>query len=572
MKKYKSQVLLFALLLLFVNALAQKERKVTFVGGARSLQNSSSMKVNDTVEDTSTVKNQTAGYALLDLGVDVKPNKNTEIMGMFRIRNQFGGFWGAGVDFQVRQLWLKGVVGNAVRYQVGDLNLKQTEFTLYNYHSDQIDSLPTIFELQKNIVDYERFYLNNNTWRMQGADVAFGFSFAKYISEINVDAFIARLNATDFASTPDRLMGATSFDLVVNKNIQVGYNFNSVFDVKGTALDSNVFKNAINTIDWKLNKDIKNTNLAFCGEVGQSKYEYSYDTLAPDYKDYFVNAYAVWDIKKWNLQATVGYLNVGNEFRSIGAQSKDINYNAQPVYYNRYGNDQQLRPVSLFDVVGNDNIYDRTINSKLMSENVTYNCVLPYGMATYNRLGMYTKVQFSTKKDIVINGEYYNLREIEGTGTTALKHFAMYKIFARVPINKLINSSKVLSVQAGANFQQANRNGNVEIENVDLKNMQYQVGLTWEFIKKFELLGGLVVQSSNGADFTPDRNSYGEIVYYNLTNYDTQQQLLAGGLRYNFTSKIYLAAIFQSINFEDKTNINPDYRINQFGLLFNMLF
>lgn len=572
MKKYKSQVLLIALLLLFVNAFAQKDRKVTFVGGARSLQNNSSMKVDDTVDDTSTVKNVNDGYALLDLGVDIKPNKNTEIMGMFRIRNEFGGFWGAGVDFQVRQLWLKGVIGNAVRYQVGDLNLKQTEFTLYNYHGDQIDSLPTVFEIQKNIVDYDRFYLNNNTWRMQGADVAFGFSFAKYISEINVDAFIVRLNATDFQATPDRLMGATSIGLVINKNIQVGYNFNSVFDVKGTALDSNVFKNAINTINWKLNKDIKNTNLAFCGEVGQSKYEYSYDTLAPDYKDYFVNAYAVWDIKKWNLQATVGYLNVGNEFRSIGSQSKDVNYNAQPVYYNRYGNEQQIRPISLFDVVGNQNIYDRTVSSKLMAENVTYNCVLPYGMATFNRLGMYTKLQFSTKKDIVINGEYYNLREIEGTGTTALKHFDMYKIFARVPVNKLINSNKVLSVQFGANFQQANRTGNVEIENVDLKNMQYQAGLTWEFIKKFELLGGLVVQSSNGADFTPDRNPYGEIVYYNLTNYDTQQQLLAAGLRYNFTTKIYLAGIFQSINYEDKTNINPDYRINQFGLLFNMLF
>lgn len=572
MKKYKSQVLLVTLLFLFVNAFAQKERKVNFVGGARSLQTTSTMDIDKSIEDTSTVKNVSSGYALLDLGVDIKPNKNTEIMGMFRIRNQFGGFWGAGVDFQVRQLWLKGVIANAVRYQVGDLNLKQTEFTLYNYHGDQIDSLPTVFDIQKNIVDYERFYFNNNTWRMQGANVDFGFSFAKYLSEVNVDAFIARLNATDFQSTPDRLMGATTIGVVVNKNIQFGYNFNSVFDVKETALDSNVFDNTINTFNWKFNKDIKQINIALCGEAGQSQYNYSYDTLAPDYKDYFVNAYAVADIKKWNLQVTAGYLNVGNEFRSIGSQSKDINYNAQPVYYNRYGNDQQIRPLSLLDVVSNDNIYSRTVNSKLMAENVTYNCVLPYGMATFNRLGMYAKLQFATKKDIVINGEYYNLREIEGTGTTALKHFAMYKIFARVPVNKFINSNKVLSIQVGANFQQAKRTGNIEIENVDLKNMQYQAGLTWEFIKKFELLGGLVVQNSNGADFTPDRNPYGEIIYYNLTNYDSQQQLMAIGLRYNFTSKIYLAAIFQSINYEDKTNINPDYRINQFGLLFNMLF
>lgn len=567
----KNLAILLLLSSVCLNVAAQNEHKVSFVGGARSIQSNSSMKVDESANDTTTAKDISRGYALLDLGVNIKPNKSTEIMGMFRIRNEFGGFWGSGVSFQVRQLWLKGVIANAIRYQVGDLNLKQTEFTLHNYHSDQIDSLPSIFDLQKNIVDYERFYLNNNTWRMQGANVDFGFTFSKYISEINVDAFIARLNATDFTTTPDRLMGATTLQLVVNKNIEVGYNFNSVFDVKGTIPDSNVFNNMINTVNWKLNTDIGNNNLAFCGEVGQSKYEYSHDELAPKLKDYFVNAYALYDIKKWNLKATVGYLNVGTDFRSIGSQSKDINYNAQPVYYNRYGNDQQIRPISIGDVVANDDIYNRTVTSKLMTNNPIYNNVLPYGLATFNRLGMYAKLQYTSKKNIVINGEYYNLREITGQGTTALKHFEMYKLFVKIPINEFYNGSNELSVQVGTNYQVTKRNSSATIENIDLKAMQLSAGFTWEFVKKFQLLGGLIIQNSKGNEFVADRNSYGEVIYFNLTDYNTDQQIAAAGLRYNFTPKIYICALYQSTNYKDKTSLNPNYRINQFGLIFNML-
>jgi hypothetical protein len=170
------------LLMFVVNVCySQKERKVTFVGGARSVMTNNRLVVNDTIaEDTSTAKRNTGGYALIDLGVNIKPNKNTEILGMFRIKNNFGGFWGSGVTFDVRQLYMKGVVAKALRYQLGDLNLKQTAFTLFNHHADAIDSLPTVFNLQRNIVNYEKFY-QKNTWRMQGANVDFGISFKNII-------------------------------------------------------------------------------------------------------------------------------------------------------------------------------------------------------------------------------------------------------------------------------------------------------------------------------------------------------------------------------------------------------
>ena len=571
-RKYKKSGLklgiLIAIGLTVFNVNAQKDRKVSFVGGARSLMNSNSLIVNDTIADTSTVKRKNGGYALLDLGVNIKPNKNTEIMGMFRIRNEYGGFWGSGVSFDVRQLWIKGVLANALRYQLGDLNLKQTQFTLYNHHSDQVDSLPTIFNLQKNIVSYDRFYMGNNSWRMQGASVDFGFTFSKFIKEVNVNAFITRLNATDFSNVNDRLMRALTLQIVQSKNFYLAYNNNTVFDVKGTVKNDNLFKNSVNTVDFNYNQKIGKENLVLAGELGQSNYQYSADTLAPKLNDYFMHFYA--QMKVSNFNATLGFLSVGPDFRSIGSQSKDVNYNAQTVFYNRYTNAQIQRPIALIDLIGNENIYNRTISNSLMTQSQVYNTISPYGMATFNRQGAYARVQYKTKQKIEINAEYHSLSEIRGQGSSALRAFSQTKVYAYLPIHEIFGLKRHLSIQVSNKMQSTKRSSTQTIENVDLKMNQTSLGLKWEFSDGFEFLGGFVSQTNKGVDFIADRNTYSEVIYFNQNNLNLSQQIKALGLRYNFSPKVYLAILYQQSTYKDQLKANADFNMNQLGIIYSI--
>jgi hypothetical protein len=491
-------------------------------------------------------------------------------MGMFRIRNEFGGFWGSGVSFDVRQLWLKGVVGNALRYQLGDINLKQTPFTLYNHHADQIDSLPEIFDLQRNIVSYDRFYTKNNSWRMQGANVDFGLNFSKIIQEINFSGLITRLNATNFSNIPDRLMAGGSVNLVQSKSFEIGYNVNSVFDVKGTILDSNIFKNTVSTFDWKIKKEISGNLISIGGEAGTSKHYFSADTLAPNLSDYFVNAFAKYYITKWRLTFTAGYLNVGPDFRSIGAQSKDVNYNGLPTFFNRYTNAQDIRPITLFDVIGNENIYNRTVTQNMMPISTVFNNVLPFGIATNNRIGGYARVQFKTKNEIALNAEYFNLNEIRGQGSFALKKFEVYKAYVLVPINKLIKHSKHISIQFGTTIQNTKRNSSESIENIKLESMQINGGFRWEIFKNFDLLGGYISQNTKGNEFSADRNTYNQITYFNIANYNLNQQIIAGGIRYNFGVNTHLTLLYQSNKYQDKLGNNASFEIKQFGIIYSI--
>ena len=364
----KKTIFFFVLALASLQGYAQKARKLSFIGGARSSVFSNALSVSDTLIDTTTAKNNYGGYTLLDLGFNIQPNKQTEIMGMFRIKNNYGGFWGSGVQFDVRQLWVKGVVGNALRYQIGDLNLRQSPFTLYNHHADQLDSMPSVFKLQQNIVSYEQFY-QNNTWRMQGANVDFGLSFSKFLKEINFNGFVTRLNATNFANVNERLMTGGNISILQSNQFRFGYTYNSTFDLKATTANNNLFSNTIHTFDWSINHAIAQNTLKLAGEAGISNWNYTADTLAPVLNDYFVNAYAKLYLAYFHTNISVGYLNVGPDFRSIGSQSKDVNYNSPTLFFNRFTNNQQLRPITLIDMIGNENIYNRTSSTSRASEN-----------------------------------------------------------------------------------------------------------------------------------------------------------------------------------------------------------
>lgn len=572
MKKLKLPIYIILLILGATGLHAQQKRTINIIGGARSFISTNQIKVMDSIPDTTTVKKNNGGYALIDLGVDITPNKSVEILGMFRIKNYYGGFWGSGVSFDVRQLWLKGIVGNVFRYQLGDLNLKQTPFTLYNHHADRIDSLPDVFNLQNQIISYEKFYIGN-TWRQQGANIDFGLNFSKVIKELNFTGYLTRMQATNFFTVPDRLMGGATVNVVQGRHISFGYNGFWAFDVKGTAPDSNTYHNSVNTIELEYTTNLKNIGFEVKAEAGTSKSVYSQDVDASLLKDYFIHGYATIRLPKQYLDFTLGYLNVGPDFRSIGAQSKDINYSAAPEYYNRYTNAQVPRPLSVFDVVRNENIYNTSVTSTLMATNPVYNNVLPYGIATFNTQGILAKINYKFPKGIAVNAEQYFLSEIRGQGTNSLKKFSQTKLLAQIEINKLANFSRELKIQIGANYQITSRKSDVTVEEVDLKSLQFQAGVEFEFIKKIDLLLGIVGLSNKGNDFLPVRNSYSKIEYFNSANYDLSQYLSAAGIRVRFLSdRIYLCALYQRSTYTDKINVNPDYQLDQFALIFNMTF
>ena len=317
---------------------------------------------------------------------------------------------------------------------------------------------------------------------------------------------------------------------------------------------------------------MKNVHLEVKGEAGRGEMFTTKNYKASYLNDYFVHAYAKIGLIKQNISITGGYLEVGPDFRSIGAQSKNVNYAAAPNFYNRYTNKQINRPLGVLDVIRNENLYNASVTTQLMPQNAVYNNVLPFGIATFNRTGLFGKLNYHSPKGINIDAEHFSLSEIRGQGTFQLKQFTQTKLTTEFELNKLFNFARVFKIQLGGNYQTTNRNSGFEGEKVALTSMQYHAGLELEVLPKIDILGGLIAMETKGNDFFGDRNEYSTVAFLTNQKYDLAQQLMAFGARCRFNEKIYLCAMYQMHTYNDRLKTLPNYNLNQFSLIYNMTF
>ena len=570
--KYYCLLLLIHFITLNNDAVAQQTpKKIQFTGAARSIINNNELKGKGE-EDTVTTRKTMGGYALIDLGVNIQPNKNTEILGMFRIKNRFGGFYGAGVDFNVRQIFVKGIIANTVRYQLGDINYKLTPFTFYNHDEDVSLPLPEIFNLQREIVNYESFY-QKNTWRQQGAALDFALEFSKYIKELKVNGFINRIVPSDFGSNPDRFFAGGNVTLQQSDQFSIGFNYVNLFDILGTAVNNQLLRNEVGSINAEYTLESSIINLQLFSETGKSKALRTNDSLDPKLNDYFIRSGLSFLLKPISTKITFGYAEVGPDFRSAGAQSKRINYSKIPSTYSQYTNQQIFRESGLLDLISDESIYNRSINSVLPSYNPMYNNAMPFGVATFNRKGFFSNLNFEDKRQIVsINASANAMKEIKGQGTLRLKEFRTVNTEIKVNLNKLLNTKKSIVANGNYAFQETVRKGEYDFENTNLSTMQWNAGLEVEVFKCFDILAGIHQLTIAGNEQMPDRNVYSEVIDFNPISLSLKETLTGGGLRYRFSNNIYLAGLFQLYDRNIDNMKNSSYSFQQFLLIYSMKF
>jgi hypothetical protein len=195
------------------------------------------------------------------------------------------GFWGGGIVFNLRELYLRGLMFNRIKCQVDDLNTRMTEYTLYNYQGELAQNNPAALNTFGEVIQYDKFY-GQNSWRQQGATADIGFDFKKYLNHIHITGLITKNRQTDYFSTPDRLFSGSSIQAKLFNQLSLGYNYTNVFDVQHSAMFSNaMFNNRVQSIDIKEKFAYKNLQFDAAGEFGVSNVNFENTQNAPQLKD-----------------------------------------------------------------------------------------------------------------------------------------------------------------------------------------------------------------------------------------------------------------------------------------------
>jgi hypothetical protein len=510
------------------------------------------------------------------LRFSIFPNANTEIISSFRIRNELGGFWGGGVSFNVRQLTLRGVAGNVVKYNLGDIDLKMTPYTLYNFQEEGIINEAEIFSLRRQVVHYDMFYMPNNSWRMQGAQIGFGLQFNKFLKAIEFSGFITRQRPTDGITIPERLFGGGTITWKQNDKLQFAFNSISLFDLTRTINDSIRYKNNVNTFSVKY-RDALNENIdwGFDGEGGSSNVNYiNYvNPLAPDLQnDWFYDASIYLNFKKPKIVMNLGYKDVGADFFSPGAQTKRVDFTKFPGVFQQYTNAALGRPINLTDIINFNADYSFQIQDRLMAYNVAYDNINPHGIATPNRRGVYLNAERSDsvkfKRSFI---QIAQLFESRGMGTNLKKSYTSIGAGTDIRINDFLGWKRELIVNLGVRHDITSRGGDV-FEKINLSSTLIDFGLSVNLVGKLDILFGAKYFQAKGNEFITQRNAFNTVNNFQAIDLDVSETTFAAGLRYKFSEKNQLLVNYQNHQLKNKTTGGINYGISQFNILYTLTF
>jgi hypothetical protein len=538
--------------------------------------------------DTVTAKTLTDGEFVLDLAVNAQPNRSTEIQGVIRLRNEFGGFFGTGATVEIRELWARGVIADAIRYRVGDMDLALTPYTVFLSDPDGTVNEPEVFQAQRERIDYEAFYTGRNERRFQGGSVDFGLAFDRYLDAVDARAFVARLRATDFRTVPTRLIGGGRVGATTAavgpfaSQATLGGNLSYVWDDLESGDANRGIRNAVFTFDTDVTLLRRPAYaLHLVGEAGRStvdlreRLENPPEDDAPliDESDTFVELGLAADFRTRGVNVSAMLVDVGPDFYSSAAQSKRVDYTRSLESYRRIGNDSDVRPTTLFDLSRDAGIYTFRVANALMAYDPRYSNVLPYGRATPNRRGVRLGATYAPEEGPVEAAlDVALLREIRGQGTPLLKDFVLVRASADVPVHRFAPLPRPLTLTFGAQFENTSRGGD-PIETVDLASTLIEAGVTAEVYDRLDILLGATMRASSGRDYVPQIVNFNDVRDFpGAFITDDQEALLGAGLRYRFKDGVYFTVQAQRFSYRNDATPDNDYRIGQVFALYSMSF
>ena len=580
----KKIILLFFMLISSGVMFAQDADKVKFGAYGRALQQNTTLGDADTLH----ADNVSKGHVLVDLGIHINPDKRTEVQAIIRMRSDIGGFYSAGSALQLRQLYIKGLVGKYVSYQVGDLYMQMSPYTFYNNNAEGSINEGKIFsDFRRDYTNYENLSNRGNSWWQQGASTNFALAFKdSKVDSLRIDGFFLRNRQEGFfADAPARFHAGGRVTLTSTEKLKVIGNYVNLFEIGKTVKSDSAISNPVMSLqaDYTvLNTD--GATLSLMGEGGQSKMLYKGypDTLGKT--GYFYEAGAKVHIKPANLLVTASYSYVDPKFFSSAAQSKRVNFANTPSTFPLYGNDADkpvFRTPTIFDLVKDTAVYSARINSQLMSYDPTLNNSSPYGKATPNRQGFTVDVQYKdSAQKVMANVNAAYLTEVAGEGSIVEKRkFMVLKAGVDFNIHKFINWKKRAVISTGIRYETTQRGGSPFVA-VALTSTLIDLGLELEVLNKLDVLVGAKLLKASGNELIGSRDKFNNIVDFNnvvkfndaYSNINMNQSLMAFGLKYRFSANTYLTVQDHIFKYTDGNNSLRDFSMNQFLVMFNMNF
>jgi len=558
---YKKSIILSVITLgLGFGATAQAP-KFSLNGLGRSIINHDQLSGNLVDGNTDTQKSSISGYNLFDLQTNLGIDSTFKATAILRTRSPFGSSFGAITNFEFRQFTMSGKLKN-LKYELGDIRVEMTPYTVFNNDVGGTGFESDLFAARKDILDYENFNFGN-TWLLQGTSGQYAWDLGNN-KGIGLYAFTTRTGSTNELTTPDRLLSGGRLEFSFNKNIKIGVNEVSMYDLAIATAEYD-YTNHVLTGDITYTRKLGNNLFNLKLESGMSSYSYTDNgnDSTTSYEDGFFDLGINYVLNNPGLVIGLDVRQVGAVFASPTAQTRRINVTANPGLFSAVkGLD---RGQILYDRFTSEDIYNSGVTPNLMAFIPYYNNINPYGNATPNRFVVGVNLVTDTSKhDYSAKLAIDYGTEVIGEGSTSKRGFMVISAGGVAHIGNLIDSKRLFDINIGFRMENTSRSGNAA---VDLSSMLIDFGFAAEVLKKFDLLVGAKYFAASGNDFVGVRDGFNLVTGFNELNVDINELIASGGLRIRFSKQQSFSLNYNFVDFRNVADKSNNYNVGQ--LFFN---
>ena len=338
-----------------------------------------------TAEDTLARDVNVESHAIYDLALRGKITSKAEIYTELRLGTNLALFDTSASYAQVRRVLLSGQLTPRWNYEIGDIDVVGSPFTIWNSNAEGAVRESALFSQWRKLQNYENFS-ESNSWRLRGAKFE-GNWLMKNGGQLKTSNFVSRVQASDEVLRPDVVfMGST---LSWGKN-----NVLAALSGQNFALWARPFLMALEVMSSIWGEAMEGEEWLWHAEFGGSTATTLLDGVpnAPNSPTKGgIEPETQFDLASWTASASAR--SVSDTYMAPAAQTKRLLFDAAPSSFAK-SNGAWNRPLSQGDLLTAPYVprgsrpWNRAIQRELMTFDPRYGTANPYGMATPNRRGL----------------------------------------------------------------------------------------------------------------------------------------------------------------------------------------
>ena len=129
-------------------------------------------------------------------------------------------------------------------------------------------------------------------------------------------------------------------------------------------------------------------------------------------------------------------------------------------------------------------------------------------------------------------------KEAIGQGTSDKRKFGLISGFLKINLHEFLNWQKKLTISASSENEITQRGGK-DVSKINFFSHHTNASINAELIKKFFIQASYKQLNAKGNEFVTQRDNYGNISYFTLTDVDQKDHMLSVGMLYKFKKNLY---------------------------------